>query len=81
LLKFPSEEWIKLFMKQLNANKSCEKAAKTWEGDFLFIIETDVELKEYCPLGGWDSISGHPTQERLRATGIESLSAYLPPRR
>jgi putative sterol carrier protein len=46
LVKFPSEEWIKLFMEQLNANKSYEEAAKTWEGDFLFIIGSDTELKD-----------------------------------
>jgi len=46
LAKFPSEEWIKLYMEQLNANKSYEEAAKTWEGDFLFVVQADSELKE-----------------------------------
>jgi putative sterol carrier protein len=46
LAKFPSEEWANLFMEQLNANKNYEDAAKTWEGDFLFIIQADAELKE-----------------------------------
>jgi putative sterol carrier protein len=46
LAKFPSEEWAKIYMQQLNANKSYEDAAKTWEGDFLFIIQADTELKE-----------------------------------
>jgi len=36
------------------------------------------QLKEYYALRGWDPITGHPSQERLRALGIESLSAYLP---
>jgi hypothetical protein len=35
LAKFPSEEWVKLYMEQLNANKNYEEAAQTWEGDFL----------------------------------------------
>jgi len=81
LVKFPSEEWIKLFMEQLNANKNYEEAAKTWKGDFLFVIESDAELKEYYAPKGWDPMRGHPSQERLRTLGIESLSAYLPPRR
>jgi aldehyde:ferredoxin oxidoreductase len=38
------------------------------------------QLKEYYALRGWDPITGHPSRERLRALGIESLSAYLPPR-
>ena len=46
LAKFPSEEWVKLYMEQLNASKSYEDAAKTWEGDFLFVIKADAELKE-----------------------------------
>jgi putative sterol carrier protein len=46
LAKFGSEEWIKLYMEQLNLNKSYEEAAKTWEGDFLFIAQPDAEVKE-----------------------------------
>jgi putative sterol carrier protein len=46
LAKFPSEEWVKVYMEQLNANKSYEDAAKTWEGDFLFVVQPDAELKE-----------------------------------
>ena len=46
MVRFPSEEWIKVFMEQLNANKSYEEAAKTWEGDFLFVIGSDAELKD-----------------------------------
>ena len=36
------------------------------------------QLKEYYALRGWNPITGHPSQERLRTLGIESLSAYLP---
>ena len=46
MVRFPSEEWINVFMEQLNASKSYEEAAKTWEGDFLFVIGSDAELKE-----------------------------------
>jgi putative sterol carrier protein len=46
LVKFPSEEWINLFMEALNANKNYEDAAKTWEGDFLFLIEPDGSMSE-----------------------------------
>ena len=46
LVKFPSEEWINLFMQTLNANKNYEDAAKTWEGDFLFLIEPDGSVSE-----------------------------------
>lgn len=46
MAKFPSEEWIEIFMQELNANNNYEEAAKTWEGDFLFLIEPDADLKE-----------------------------------
>jgi len=45
------------------------------------VPDLNRQLKEYYALRGWDPIAGHPTEERLRALGIESLSAYLPPKR
>jgi putative sterol carrier protein len=33
-------------MGAVNENKNYEEAAKTWEGDFLFVINADEELKE-----------------------------------
>jgi putative sterol carrier protein len=50
LAKFPSEEWIKLYMEALNANKNYEEAAQTWEGDFLFVVTPDETLKEQATL-------------------------------
>ena len=38
MVRFPSEEWIKLFKDKLNENTGYAKIAKEWEGDFLFII-------------------------------------------
>ena len=46
MVKFPSDEWIKIFKEKLNKSKSYEDVAKDWEGDFLFIITPDEELKE-----------------------------------
>jgi aldehyde:ferredoxin oxidoreductase len=44
------------------------------------VPDLNRQLKEYYALRGWDPITGYPTQERLRALGLESLSGYLPPR-
>ncbi|MFQ5839004.1 MAG: SCP2 sterol-binding domain-containing protein [Thermoplasmata archaeon] len=44
--KFPSQEWIEVFMEKLNSNKDYEEAAKDWEGDFLFIAKPEGNLKE-----------------------------------
>jgi putative sterol carrier protein len=46
MVKFPSDEWIKIFKEKLNESKTYEEVAKEWEGDFLFIITPDEELKE-----------------------------------
>jgi len=46
MVRFPSDEWIKTFKEELNKSKSYEEAAKTWEGDFLFVVTPDEELKE-----------------------------------
>jgi putative sterol carrier protein len=46
ILRFPSDEWIYVFKEELNKNKAYQEAAKDWEGDFLFVITPDEELKE-----------------------------------
>jgi len=46
MIPFPSDEWIKVFKEELNKNKAYEQAAKDWEGDFLFIVTPDDELKK-----------------------------------
>jgi len=38
------------------------------------------QLSEYYALRGWDPLTGHPSQERLRSLGLDSLSPYLPAR-
>ena len=43
---FPSEEWIKLFKDAVNSNVAYEDAAKTWEGDFLFVVQPDSNLQQ-----------------------------------
>jgi putative sterol carrier protein len=46
ILRFPSDEWIKTFKEELNKNKMYQEAAKDWEGDFLFVITPDEDLKK-----------------------------------
>lgn len=35
--KFPSDEWIKALMDELNRSPAYAEAAATWEGDFYFL--------------------------------------------
>ena len=46
ILRFPSDEWIKTFKEELNKNATYQEVAKNWEGDFLFVITPDEELKK-----------------------------------
>jgi putative sterol carrier protein len=46
ILRFPSDEWIKTFKDELNNNTTYQEVAKNWEGDFLFVITPDEELKK-----------------------------------
>jgi putative sterol carrier protein len=46
MIRFPSDEWIKTFKEELNKSKKYEEVAKDWEGDFLFVISPDEELKQ-----------------------------------
>jgi putative sterol carrier protein len=43
---FGTIEWANAFMEAVNASKPYEDAAKTWEGDFYFIIEPGGAVKE-----------------------------------
>ena len=46
MIKFPSHEWIKALKDEINKNHEFEEMAKTWEGDFLFIVLPDEDLQE-----------------------------------
>ena len=40
-LKFGSEEWVKALDHELNTSQAYEDAAKTWEGDFYFVVDPE----------------------------------------
>jgi putative sterol carrier protein len=42
--KFPSDEWVKALMEDLNKSEAYAEAAKTWEGDFYFIVDPGGSL-------------------------------------
>lgn len=46
MYSFPSDEWIKAMMQDLNSSQSYKEAAKNWEGDFYFIIGPGGTLKD-----------------------------------
>jgi putative sterol carrier protein len=45
-IKLISDEWIKEVSHQLNESKDYERAAKDWEGDFIFVLEPDESYQD-----------------------------------
>jgi len=43
---FPSEEWLKGLETKLNSDEKYSDIAKNWEGDLVFMIEPEGNLKE-----------------------------------
>lgn len=43
---FPSEEWLRGLEAKLNSDEKYAEVAKNWEGDLLFFIEPEGNLKE-----------------------------------
>lgn len=39
MYKFGSEQWVQALMAAINSSKAYAEAAKTWEGDFYFIVD------------------------------------------
>ena len=44
--RFPSEEWLQGLKAKLNSDTRYQEIAKNWEGDLLFFIEPEGNLKE-----------------------------------
>jgi putative sterol carrier protein len=78
-IPFPSDAWIKALSDHLNASESYERSAKSWEGDFIFVIEADSALDETVTLflalkhgksGGAEKVDGpdaRPAEYTIRA--------------
>ena len=49
-LPFPSSEWLQALMQDINKSLSYQESAKSWEGDFYFIIEPGASLPEQAVL-------------------------------
>ena len=43
---FPSSEWLQGLEKKLNSDEKYAQVAKNWEGDLLFFIEPEGNMKE-----------------------------------
>lgn len=75
MAKFPSQEWVDLFKDAVNQNAAYEDAAKTWEGDFIFLIEPDGALA--TPVAMYlDLFHGKCREAKMLATPEEKPAAF-----
>jgi len=44
--RFPSDAWVKALMEELNRSAAYAEAAKTWEGDFYFVVDAGGPLTQ-----------------------------------
>ena len=77
--KFPSEEWVKALMGELNRSPAYAEAAKTWEGDFYFIC--DMGAGQPRPSSTWTSGTGSAARLSSPKTSSPNrrCSALRPP--
>lgn len=72
---FGTEEWIKAYMEELNSNEAYAESAKTWEGDFVFIVRKDGPLDH--DLYFWiDLYHGKARDGRALSSADEVKAAY-----
>ena len=44
-IRFTTREWLEALMHEINNSQNYQDAARTWEGDFYFIIEPDGKFQ------------------------------------
>jgi putative sterol carrier protein len=75
MAKFPSQEWISKFAEELNKNANYEDAARTWEGDFIFLVEPDGPVTS--PQAFYlDLFHGKCREAKMLASPGERTAAY-----
>ncbi|MFQ6000902.1 MAG: SCP2 sterol-binding domain-containing protein [Anaerolineae bacterium] len=46
MIKFATDEWIKALMEVINKSEAYAQAARSWEGDFYFIVDAGDGIEE-----------------------------------
>ncbi|MBC7232948.1 MAG: SCP2 sterol-binding domain-containing protein [Chloroflexi bacterium] len=81
MYKFGSEEWVKALQEAINASEAYAEAAKTWEGDFYFIVEPggpiEKEMVMYMDLWHGKCREAAVYEDRAAKTPAFVISAPL----
>jgi len=73
--RLTSDEWIKELSRLLNESESYARAAKDWEGDFIFVMEPDEGSSETAYLY-LDLCHGKSPSARKLASADEKKTAF-----
>ena len=46
MIKFATDEWAKALIESINQSEAYAQAAKTWEGDFYFVVDAGEHYPE-----------------------------------
>lgn len=81
-IPFPTDEWIKALMAELNASAEYREAAKSWEGDFAFVVapgpEVPAPVQLYMDLWHGECRSAYVVAEPLAKPPEFTIEAGLP---
>jgi putative sterol carrier protein len=69
---FGSDGWVQAFHEAINSSKAYEEAAKTWEGDFYFIVEPSGSMKE--PIYMYVDLWHGKSRKAFIAKGISEMN-------
>lgn len=82
MFKFASEEWVQALKQTINSSPAYAEAAKTWEGDFYFIVEpggpVSQELVMYMDLWHGECREAQTYPDRTSKEPAFIISASLP---
>ncbi|HOU24158.1 MAG TPA: SCP2 sterol-binding domain-containing protein [Anaerolineae bacterium] len=82
MFKFASDEWVQALKQAINSSPAYAEAAKTWEGDFYFIVEPSgpvaQELVMYMDLWHGECREAQTYPDRSAKQPAFVISAPLP---
>jgi putative sterol carrier protein len=79
MYEFGSDEWLQAFQEAINGSEAYAHAAKTWEGDFYFIVDPggpiDEEIVMYMDLWHGKCREAYVVADRLEKNAAFVINA------
>lgn len=81
-IPFPTEDWVKALMAELNQSQGYREAARTWEGDFYFIVNAGTGIPQdmylYMDLWHGECRAAYAVSDPATKTPEFAIEAPLP---